>query len=141
MSNVIITLIAILLFNTVCAQIPTYPECFVAQFRYDESDSGACLVEFGDADLNNKSPGMGQLTKWEYLNQLYVTGNIGLTVASNLNFELVTDGDPNTVVHGKIYGYPMTISNFTFLASSYLVVPKSSYYTFNIATTENYPSQ
>ena len=136
MNNVVITLITLLLFSTVSAQISTYPQCRVFQMEYDESDSGSSMIEFGTADLNNKTPGGGSTTKWEYLNQLALSKVKGSTVTSNLNFDITTGGDPNTVVQGTVYGRSMTTSNFTFSATSYLVVPKSGYYTFNIAATE-----
>ncbi|KAG0656461.1 hypothetical protein C6P45_002663 [Maudiozyma exigua] len=136
MTSVIITLITILLFNIVSAQIPTYPECTVIQYTYDESGSGMSMIEFGVADLDNTTPGSPTLSKWEYLQELTVVGDKGITLTSTLNFDISTGGDPNTVVKGKVYGYPMTVSNFTFATNGLLVVPKSGYYTFNIAASE-----
>ena len=134
MDNVIITLITIILFNTVSAQIPTYPECRIKQYGYDMSGTGSCEVDFGIALLNNQSPHAG--SKYDYLYKMGVNGDRGISSTSQVNFDITTGGDPNTVVKGTVYGRSMTTSNFTFLLTALLIVPKSGYYTFNIAATE-----
>ena len=136
MNNIIIILTTILIIHAANAQIPTYPECRIVQFAYDESGTSSSLVQFGQADLNNQSPSGPGVTKWEYLTNLGIAGDEGITFTSNLNFDIATGGDPNTVVKGTVYNYPMTTSNFTFAVGGSLVIPKSGYYTFNIAATE-----
>ena len=133
---IVITLVTTLLSSIVSAQIPTYPQCSVFQVILDESTSSSCIVQFGAAPLDNKNPGGDKWATWEYLTDMGIAGDEGIAFASTLNFDLTTGGDPNTVVWGTVYGRSMTISNFTFITSSFLVVPKSGYYTFNIAATE-----
>lgn len=136
MSNVIITLITVLLFNTVSAQLPTYLDCPVFQYGFDESDTASSVALFGTADLDNKTPGGGSGSKWEYLKEFAIYGEKGAAITSTLNFDIITGGDPNTVVNGRVYGFKTTTSNFTFAINAFLVVPKTGYYTFNIAATE-----
>ncbi|CAB4255963.1 hypothetical protein, no similarity [Maudiozyma barnettii] len=139
MNNLLLTLITTFLFTIVRSQENTYPKCSVPQFEYDEDylglgSTGMSMITFANCDLDNKAPGKDQ-TKWEYLTGFTLYGGVN-KYTSTINFEATTGGDPNTVVYGDVYGRNTTISNFTFGVSSTLVVPKTGYYTFNIAASE-----
>ena len=140
MNSLILTLITTFLFTTVQSQENNYPKCSVYQYHFDEDylgvgSTGMSRITFHKCALNNKAP-YGDRTKWEYLTSLDPSGSGFIVFTPTLNFEATTGGDPNTVVYGDIYGRNTTISNFTFDATSTLVVPKTGYYTFNIAASK-----
>jgi len=141
MNNLLLALITTFLFTTVQSQENSYPKCSVYQFHFDEDylgvgSTGISRVILTSCNLNNEAPSGNGMTKWEYLSGLTYYGGGPILFTPKLNFEAITGGDPNTVVYGDLYGQNTTISNFTFQASSTLVVPKTGYYTFNIAASE-----
>lgn len=119
----------LLFFNVANAQIANCKRSFVGP-----SPPGFYYSLY-QVDLNGTPLDMTGKNPAEIVNSIgYFTPAIFQGNTANLDFDIPVSVGENTTEEGNVYGNDITVTNFTMIASSWLQVPESGFYTFDIST-------